>query len=143
MTDATTTTGPLTQKVLEFTDMIVRTVSAAKDDREEAWASLARLVATDVFERVGIWRESMTWQDYVEFLNAFASAKGFESVVRRITETSSIVFYEIEEHHIQDGKVNIVNSMNAFEFDDAGMICRLDVYIQGKVNPSVPVQGVD
>ena len=84
----------------------------------------------------------MNWQEYVTFLTKFASAKGFESTVRRITETSNVVFYEIEEHHIKDGKVNIVNSMNVFEFDDEAKIRRLDVYIQGIVEPSVPVQRV-
>jgi limonene-1,2-epoxide hydrolase len=143
-TDARTPTGPLTQKVLEYAGTIERTVPAAKDDgfTDAAWAPLASLVATDVFERVGIWREVMNWQEYIAFLTKFASAKGFESTVRRITETQNSVFYEIEEHHIKDGKVNIVNSMNVFEFDDQAKIRRLDVYIQGIVEPSVPVQGL-
>ena len=63
-----------------------------------------------------------------------------ETTVRRITECSNLVFYEIEERHIKDGKVNVVNSMNAYEFDDDGKIRRLDVYIQGVVEPSVPVE---
>ena len=143
-TDASTQVGPLTQKVLEFAGTIERTVPTAKVAAltDDAWAPLAALVATDVFERVGIWREVMDWQEYVAFLNKFASAKGFKSTVRRITETPNFVFYEIEEHHLKDGKTNIVNSMNVFGFDDQGKIRRLDVYIQGIVEPSVPVEGV-
>ena len=138
------TVGPLTKKVLEFTGLIERTVGTTGDATvtEAAWKPLDALVATEAFERIGIWREVMTWQDYVDFLSAFASAKGFESVARRITETSNMVFYEIEEHHFQDDNVNIVNSMNVFEFDDQGKICHLDVYIQGTVKPSVPVEGI-
>jgi hypothetical protein len=142
--DASTQTGPLTQKVLEFAGTIERTVPAAKDAAftDAAWAPLASLVATEEFERIGIWREVMNWQEYVAFLTKFASAKGFASTVRRITETLNFVFYEIEEHHIKDGKVNIVNSMNVFEFDDQAKIRHLDVYIQGTVEPSVPVERV-
>ena len=143
MNDATTKTGPLTDKVLEFTGIIERTVPAAKEAgfADAAWAPLEAMVATEAFERIGIWREVMNWPQYVGFLTKFASAKGFESTVRRITETANLVFYEIEEHHIKDGRVNIVNSMNVFEFDDDGRIRHLDVYIQGKVEPSVPVEG--
>jgi hypothetical protein len=142
MSEATTQTGPLTEKVREFTGIIERTVPAAKGAAftDAAWAPLIGLVATDEFERIGIWREVMNWPEYVDFLTKFASAKGFASTVRRITETPNFVFYEIEEHHIKDGEVNIVNSMNVFEFNDRGKIRHLDVYIQGRVKPSVPME---
>jgi hypothetical protein len=132
----------LSDRVLEFAEIIERTVRSAKEPgfREADWAALARLVVTDEFQRVGIWRETMDWPAYVDFLNRFASAKGFETTVRRITECSNLVFYEIEERHIKDGKVNVVNSMNAYEFDVDGKVRRLDVYIQGVVEPSVPVE---
>lgn len=145
MRELSTKTGPLTEKVLAFTSTIERAVPAAKESgfTDSAWDPLTRLVATDDFERIGIWREVMNWQEYVDLLTKFASAKGFESSVRRITETSNLVFYEIEEHHIKDGTTNIVNSMNVFEFDGDGKIRHLDVFIQGKVEPSVPVEGID
>ena len=142
--DATTKPGPLTERVLEFTGTVERTVPLAKESgfTESAWAPLEGLVATDEFERIGIWREVMNWPEYLDFMTKFASAKGFETTVRRITEVANFVFYEIEERHIKDGKVNIVNSMNVFEFNDAGKICHMDIYVQGKVEPSVPVEGV-
>ena len=43
---------------------------------------------------------------------------------------------------LKDGAVNIVNSMNVFEFNEDGKICHMDIYVQGKVEPSVPVEGV-
>ena len=142
--DATAKPGPLTERVLEFTGTVERTVPLAKESgfTESAWAPLAGLVATDEFERIGIWREVMNWSEYLDFMTKFASAKGFETTVRRITEVPNVVFYEIEERHIKDGRVNIVNSMNVFEFNDAGKICHMDIYVQGKVEPSVPVEGV-
>jgi hypothetical protein len=132
----------LSDRVLEYSAIIERSVRSAKEPgfREVDWAPLAELVATDEFHRVGIWREEMDWEAYVDFLNQFAGAKGFETTVRRVTECSNLVFYEIEERHIKDGKVNVVNSMNAYEFNEGGKIRRLDVYIQGVVEPSVPVE---
>jgi hypothetical protein len=132
----------LSERVLEYSAIIERAVRSTKEpgSGEADWTPLAELVATDEFQRVGIWLEQMDWPAYVDFLNQFASAKGFETTLRRITECSNLVFYEIEERHIKDGKVNVVNSMNAYEFDDEGKIRRLDVYIQGVVEPSVPVE---
>jgi hypothetical protein len=142
--DGTTKPGPLTERVLEFTGTVERTVPLAKESgfTKSAWAPLEGLVATDEFERIGIWREVMNWPEYLDFMTTFASAKGFETSVRRITEVPNFVFYEIEERHIKDGKVNVVNSMNVFEFNDAGKICHMDIYVQGKVEPSVQVEGV-
>ena len=36
--------------------------------------------------------------------------------------------------------MNMVNSMSVYEFNGLGEICRLDVYIQGVVDPSVPIE---
>ncbi len=134
--------GSLSDKVLEIAGIIERLVPSAKEPgfSEADWAPLAELFATDEFQRVGIWREEMDWQAYVDFMTKFATAKGFETTVRRITECANLVFYEIEERHIKDGKVNVVDSMNAYEFNAEGKVRRLDVYVQGVVEPSVPVE---
>ncbi len=128
--------------VLEISGIIERLVPSAKGPgfSEVDWAPLAELFATDEFQRVGIWREGMNWQAYIDFMTKFAQAKGFEITVRRVTQCANLVFYEIEERHIKDGKVNVVNSMNVYEFNDEGKVRRLDVYIQGVVEPSVPVE---
>ena len=53
------------------------------------------------FQRVEhLRREEMDWQDYVEFLDSVRQCEGFETTVRRITETANLVFYEIEERQI-------------------------------------------
>jgi hypothetical protein len=134
--------GSLSDRVLQFSGIIERMVVSAKEPGFSGadWSPLAELVATEEFQRVGIWREEMDWPAYVDFLSQFSTAKGFETTLRRITECANLVFYEIEERHIRDGKVNVVDSMNAYEFNDEGKIRRLDVYIQGVVEPSVPVE---
>jgi hypothetical protein len=66
-------------------------------------------------------------------LTQWAGSKGFATNLRRISELGSLVFYEVEEHHMKDGNITIVNSMNVFEFDEAGKIRHLDVYLQGQL----------
>jgi len=130
-----TAVGPLSAKVFEVEKMIKELVARAKQPghSRDDWAPLAELFAVDDFERIGIWRETMTWGDYLDFMVPWAEFKDFDSRLRRITEVGNLVFFEIEEHHIKDGGVTIVNSMNVYEFDDDGKICHLDVYLQGKL----------
>ncbi|MGO8860547.1 MAG: hypothetical protein ACLQRH_07240 [Acidimicrobiales bacterium] len=137
--------GPLSGKVLEYDRIVRRVVRAAKEPgfSPAQWAPLADLVAVGEFERVGIWREVMNWPEYAEFLTKFATAKGFDSKLRRISELPGLVYLELEEHHIRGGNVNVVNSMNVFEFNGEGKIRRLDVYVQGHVEPSVPMKATN
>jgi hypothetical protein len=134
--------APLSAKVFECERIVKDVVRAAKlpGYSQASWAPLAALIAVDEFERVGIWREVMTWQDYLEFLTQWALTKDFETSLRRITETRDTVFFEIEERHVKGGVVTIINSMNVYVFNDAGKIRRLDVYYQGRLEPSVPLK---
>ncbi len=137
MSDATTTTtaGQLTAKVLEYDKIVSRLVPAAKETgfTQDDWAPLAELIAVDEFERIGILREVMDWQQYRDFLTKWAASKEFWTHIRRISEISPLVYFEVEEHHITDGNETVINSMSVFEFDDAGKIRHLDVYLQGQL----------
>jgi len=121
--------GPLTRKVLDYELTMKRllpTVEAPAD-----WAPLAELVATDGFERIGTFLEVQDWPQYTEMLTRWATATAkFETTLRRITELASHVYYEIEERHFHGDSVTTVNSMTVFEFDEAGRIRHLDVYLQ-------------
>jgi hypothetical protein len=97
------------------------------------WAPLSAMIAVEEFERIGIYREKMTWDDYLDFMVPWAEWKDFDTRLRRVTEVGNLVFFEIEEHHIKDGGVTIVNSMNVYAFNDEGKICHLDVYLQGQL----------
>jgi hypothetical protein len=127
--------GPLSEKVLEYSDIIKKLVSRAKEPgySREDWAPLSEMIAVKDFERVGIYREKMTWEDYLDFMVPWATWKDFDTRLRRITEVGNLVFFEVEEHHIKDGNVTVVNSMNVYEFDNEGKIRHLDVYLQGKL----------
>jgi hypothetical protein len=101
------------------------------------WAPLEALVATENFKRTGVFREVQNWPQYAEMLTAWArSIDTFETTVRRMTETSNLVFYEIEERHYRGNSVTVVNSMTVFSFDENGKIHHLDVYLQQSPAPA-------
>jgi hypothetical protein len=127
--------GALAGTVLEFDRIVSRLVPEAKRAEFAAtdWAPLVELIAVDEFERVGIWREAMNWEQYTAFLTKWAASKDFETVLRRISEVPPLVYFEVEEHHINGDAITIVNSMSVFEFNDAGKIRHLDVYLQGEL----------
>ena len=93
MSDATptTTSSQLSAKVLEYDRIVSRLVPAAKlpGFTHDDWAPLAELIAVDEFERIGILREAMTWQQYRDFLSKWAASKEFWTRIRRISEISS------------------------------------------------------
>jgi hypothetical protein len=55
-----------------------------------------------------------------------------------------LVYYEVEERHLKGDQLTVVNSMSVFEFDAAGRIRHLDVYLQGQLYApgSVPAYAV-
>jgi hypothetical protein len=127
--------GPLSTKVLEYAQIVKDLVARAKQPgySRDDWAPLTEMIAVDEFERIGIWREKMTWDDYLDFMVPWAESKDFDTRLLRMTEAENRVFFEIEEHHTRDGGVAIVNSMNVYEFNDDGKIIHLDVYLQGQL----------
>jgi hypothetical protein len=121
--------GPLTRVVLDYTQTMRELVSAVATPAD--WAPLAEYVAVDEFERIGTFLELQDWPQYTEMLTHWASAVDtFETTVRRVAELPDLVYYEIEERHFRGDHVTTVNSMTVFEFDEAGKIRHLDVYLQ-------------
>lgn len=95
------------------------------------WSPLEKYVAVDGFERVGTFCEVQDWAQYTEMLTKWASATdSFETTVHRINEVGDLVYFEIEERHHRGGRVDVVNSMTVFQFDDTSRIRHLDVYLQ-------------
>lgn len=124
--------GPLGGKVRAYVETLQRLVVAAKRPgfTSADWDPLAEFVALDDFRRVGTFLEVMDWQQYREMLTKWASATVFETTLHRIAELPGLVYLEVEERHIRDDQVAVVNSMTVFEFNEAGAIRRLDVYLQ-------------
>jgi hypothetical protein len=130
--DVAVTHSGLSRTVLDYSLTMKRLVDEAKKAgfSAERWAELADFVATDEFVRVGNFKEVMNWAEYVGFLTGWAMSSEWDGSFRRITESGGIVFLELEERSKTGGFSSVVNSVSAFEFNDAGKIVHLDIYLQ-------------
>jgi hypothetical protein len=122
----------LSRRVLEYSVTMKRLVDAAKQPgfSQESWAPLAAMVAVDDFERVGNFKEVMTWPEYVGFLTGWATAAEWEGSFRRITEAPGLVYLELEERSRYGDSTSVVNSVSVYEFNEEGQIVHLDIYLQ-------------
>lgn len=122
----------LSRKVLDYSKVMKQLVDAAKQPgfAVESWAPLAAMVATDNFERVGNFKEVMRWDDYVQFLTGWAMHSQWECSFKRVTEGDNVVLLELEERSVAGGMSSVVNSVSVYEFDGAGKIAHLDIYLQ-------------
>lgn len=118
--------------VLDYCVTTKRLVDDAKTPgfSADSWAPLAELVAVDEFLRVGAFKETMKWPDYVDFLTGWATSSQWECSFKRITEADGRVFLELEERSAIGDFSNTVNSLSVYEFDGAGKIRRIDLYLQ-------------
>lgn len=118
--------------ILEYSLLMKRLVDEAKQPgfTADSWAPLADLVDTENFVRVGNFKEVMDWSQYVAFLTGWAGSSEWECSFKRITEAGEVVFLELEERSRIGDFSNSVNSVSVYEFDDAGKITRIDVYLQ-------------
>jgi hypothetical protein len=106
--------------VLQYSLITKRLVDEAKKPgfSVDSWAPLAELLATDEFERVGAFKEVMTWSDYVNFLTNWAMSSEWECSFKRITESDGRVFLELEERSKVGDFSSVVNSLSVYEFTD-------------------------
>ncbi len=125
----------LSRKVLDYSLVMKRLVDEAKRPgfSESSWAPLAELVAVDEFERVGNFLEVMRWPDYVAFLTKWAKSSEWECSFKRITDKDGVVFLELEERSRIAEHRSVVNSATVYEFNAAGKLRHLDIYLQMKM----------
>ncbi|EHB57900.1 hypothetical protein MycrhDRAFT_0335 [Mycolicibacterium rhodesiae JS60] len=122
----------LSATVLDYSALMKRLVDEAKQPgfTTESWAPLAELIDTENFVRVGNFKEVMNWAEYVSFLTNWATSSEWDSEFKRVTEVGNVVFLELEERSRIGAFSNSVNSVSVYEFDAAGKITRIDVYLQ-------------
>jgi hypothetical protein len=125
----------LSRKVLDYSLVMKRLVDEAKRPGfyESSWAPLAELVAVDEFERVGNFLEVMSWPDYVAFLTKWAKSSEWECSFKRITDKNGVVFLGLEERSKIGEHRSVVNSATVYEFNTAGKLRHLDIYLQMKL----------
>lgn len=122
----------LSRTVLDYSLIMKRVVDSAKQPgfSAQSWAPLTELVAVDEFQRVGNFKEVMSWQDYVNFLTNWAPTADWECSFKRITETPGLVFLELEERAQMGDYKNVVNSLSVYEFNEDGKMRHIDIYLQ-------------
>ena len=87
-------------------------------------------ISSSEFVRVGNFKEVMRWHEYVAFLTGWAKTSEWECSFKRVTEVGDLVFLELEERSKIGDFSSVVNSMTVCEFNAAGKMRRLDVYLQ-------------
>ena len=128
----------LSRKVLEYSITMKRLVDEAKKPgfSVESWAPLAEFVDVNAFERVGNFKEVMRWTDYVGFLTNWATTSEWEGSFKRVTEHDGVVFLELEERSRMGPHSSVVNSVSVYEFNAAGKLKHLDIYLQMEPMPA-------
>jgi hypothetical protein len=135
----------LSRKVLEYSITMKRLVDEAKKPgfSVESWAPLAEFVDTEAFERVGNFKEVMRWSDYLGFLTNWATTSEWEGSFKRVTEHDNVVFLELEERSRMGPHSSVVNSVSVYEFNAAGKLKHLDIYLQMEPMPAEMMQAYE
>ncbi|MBL7492370.1 hypothetical protein I6A60_22995 [Frankia sp. AgB1.9] len=122
----------LSRAVLDYTQLMKKIVDGGKDPgfSEKNWAPIAELVAVDSFERIGPFKEVMNWPEYAAFLTQWARSSEWECSFRRVTEVGDLVLLELEERSTVGSFSSAVNSATTYQFDAAGKVIHLAVYLQ-------------
>ena len=128
----------LSRKVLEYSQLMKKLVNDAKQPgfSADSLAPLAELIDTEAFDRTGNFKEVMTWQEYADFLVKWAATAEWECSFKRISERpDGVVMLELEERTKTGDYSNAVNSLSVYEFNDAGKIRHIDIYLQMELPP--------
>ena len=112
-----------------FQKRIMDRAKGAPDYSPDEWLGLKEFITED-FERIGNFKEVMTFADMVGFLQAWSPTQHWEGSFKRVTEFDNVVWLELEERVGEGDEQTAVNSVSVYEFDDAGKIRHLDVYLQ-------------
>jgi hypothetical protein len=125
----------LSRKVLQYCERFRMLVGKIKQPgfSEADWVPVEELVDVDRFRRQGVFltsrAEVSNWQQYKKLITEFGGATSWEGTLRRITEVPGLVFLELEERNSRDGVTDVSNTVTIYEFDAAGKLCKLDVYV--------------
>jgi hypothetical protein len=131
--------GPNSRRVLEYSYVMKGILDDAKKPgfTDDQWAPLADLVDIAKFERVGNFLETVHWDDqYVPLLSQWAKATDWNFTIRRLTEGPNYAVQEMHEYAQYPDRYEEYNSVTVFEFDAAGKLVHLDVYLQMAMPPT-------
>lgn len=125
--------GQFTERVMKLIEIMTALVDKGKRTGVTSadWSPLAELVAVDEFERVGPFHDAVNWAGYTQLLSHWVNhAQGWDPIVKRITEVPGLVYVQCEEMITNGDRVDPFYSLSLYEFNDAGKIRRIEVYMQ-------------
>lgn len=122
----------LARKVLDYSLTMKRLVDEAKQPgfSADSWSALSEFIDTEKFVRVGNFKEVMSWAEYIGFLTGWATTSEWEGSFKRVTVDGNLVILELEERSKIGPHSSVVNSVSVYEFNEAGKIEHLDIYLQ-------------
>jgi hypothetical protein len=125
----------LSRKVLQYSECFLRVVNKIKQPGfcQADWAPLEELVDVKNYRRMGVFltnrSEFSDWQQYKQLITQYGGMTTWEGTLRRMTELPGLVFLELEERNTRDGVTDVSNTVTIYEFNQAGKLIRLDVYV--------------
>ncbi|MET0269992.1 MAG: hypothetical protein ABW173_06140 [Sphingomonas sp.] len=125
----------LSRTVLRYSESFARVIAKVKDGTlsDSDWQTFETLVDPATFERIGVFlgakAEVIDWTKYKEYIASYGGATDWEGTLRHITEVPGRVFLELEERNTRNGETDTSNTVTIYDFDDAGRIRHLDVYV--------------
>lgn len=98
---------------------------------ESDWQELDCVVDTKAFERIGPFHDIVDWPGYVKLLTGWVNhSEGWDPVVKHMSEAPGVAFMQCEEMITDGDTVFPFYSLSMYEFNDAGKIQRISVYMQ-------------
>lgn len=133
--------GRLSAEVINFVNIMKKLVDKGRSPgfTREDWAPLAEYIAKDEFIRVGPFHDALNWDEYEAFLTGWVTtSEGWNPVAKRINEAPGIVYLELDEMVTDGDRTFPFHSLSIYEFNDAGKINRIDVYMQQPTDRGSP-----
>ena len=123
--------GPFSRLALQYSFVMRDLIVKAKqpDFTVADWAPLAEFVAIDEFERIGNYRERVTWDQYDDLLTMWGKTTGWDFNVRRVTEGDGYAILELEESAKYADRLDTYTSVSVYEFNATNKLRHLEIYL--------------
>lgn len=125
----------LSRKVLQYSESFTHVVDKLKQGTltDADWAPFEEVVDTANYSRLGVFSgaqaEAFGWPTYRDVITQYGALTDWEGTLRGITETDKRVILELEERNTSNGVMDVSNTVTIYDFNDAGKIIHLDVYV--------------
>jgi hypothetical protein len=125
----------LTRAVIAYSEAFTGIAAKAKAGTlgDADWAEMEALVDVDNFVRKGVFlgplAEVIDWPTYRHYVTQYGGHTEWEGTLRHVTEVPGRVILELEERNTRGGMTHVSNTVTIYEFNDAGKLKHLDVYV--------------